>query len=107
MEKQPYISKMTTNAEINRIIEEMSNAPIETGKADLPINKYYVLLFQGKPFEPGCYSVSGECCYFDTEQKARDHFNSLSGCYSKKELGFTGESGEEFDWIDEHDIYSD
>ena len=80
--------------------------PHHSEEDDLPRNKYYVLLFHGKPFEPGCYSVSGECWYFDTEQKAREHFSSLSGCYSKKELGFTGESGEECDWIDEHDIYA-
>jgi hypothetical protein len=70
-------------------------------------NKYYVQLYLGKPFKPGCYSTSGDCWYFDTEKEARDKYNNLTDCYSKKELGHTGESGEEFDWIDEHDTYAD
>ena len=68
-------------------------------------NKYYVILYHGRP-KGGCYSIGGESWYFDTLEEARRKFTSITKGYSKKELGFTGQSGEEYEWIDDDDKYA-
>ena len=37
---------------------------------------------------------------FDTEQEARAKFDSITGGYDNLELGYTGEYGDETEWID-------
>ena len=56
-------------------------------------------LFHGIPYD-GCYSCSGECWDFDSEEEAKEFYDKLNpNTYSKVELGLHGESGEENDSI--------
>ena len=66
-------------------------------------------LYHGMPFEPGCYNISGEGWLFNSEDEAKEVYNAYTKTktYSKIELGFHGESGEEYDWIAEHDIFAE